>query len=192
MRDLTLRLLALALVWASTGFRTPALACGPVTSNRSASNHPVQSRQSPRPSYTPSHSRLWESRPRDERQATLAFVGPRDPFRLPRPSAPGAGPAGIESRLAAYLPPGNGGLLISHLTLQGVLSEDSGQNMIAIVSNETQRAYFLRQNEAVYDGTVIRISPDAIFFRQRYTNAKGESRFRYVVRPLTRAQGVSK
>jgi hypothetical protein len=112
------------------------------------------------------------------------FIGRRDPFRLPPPPS-----AAKKKGLLVYLPPGVPGLLIDQLTLKGVLRENAGQTAIAIVTNKTERAYFLRLNEHVYDGVVTRITPEAIYFRKRVLSSQGETTFRSVVKQLNGPEG---
>jgi hypothetical protein len=176
--------MAITVVWAGTGAQSRAAAWRPINNTRPASSNQVQGIKRHQSSRI--GTRLFGSSVVSNSQV---FTGRRDPFRLPPPPAKNAQSAADGNRLPAYLPPGNRGLIIGQLTLKGVLSEDSGQTMIAIVSNKTQRAYFLRQNEAVYDGAVIRITPEAIYFSERTTNSKGESIFRPVVKRLTVSQG---
>lgn len=116
-----------------------------------------------------------------------ALTGKRDPFRLPSPLPP----PGKTSRLALKpgsgvdLPPGAAGLLIDQLRLQGTVSEDAGHRMIAIVTNDTNRSYFLQPDEAVFDGVVTKIAPDTICFRQRLKGTHGGQSFREVVKRLS-------
>ena len=49
----------------------------------------------------------------------------------------------MESAPGGVLPPGVRGLLISQLKLEGVVREQTANKMIAVVTNETKRAYFL-------------------------------------------------
>src|SRR5487761_38643 len=116
------------------------------------------------------------------------LTGKRDPFRLPPPPPP----PGTRSKLALKpsgpkvdLPPGPGGLLIDQLRLQGIVSENASHRTIAIVTNDnTNRAYFLRPNELVFDGVVSQITPEAIYFRQRLRDAHGRESFREVEKQL--------
>jgi hypothetical protein len=192
---MTRALVALVLVWASTGSAIPALAFGLAGPLGTAADHQGQDPGPGNPApmmQGAAGARSQVEGSGGEGPRALVFGSRRDPFRLPRPAAPGAVAGGRGSRLPAYLPPGNQGLLINELILEGVLSENSGQTMIAIVTNDTHRAYFLRQNEAVYDGTVARITPGAIYFRQRLANLRGGSSFRYVVKRLATLEGESK
>jgi hypothetical protein len=116
------------------------------------------------------------------------LTGRRDPFRLPPPPGPNSR---NKDQATPYLPPGAAGLLIDQLTLKGVLWNHSRRTLIAIVTNKTQRAYFLRLNERVYDGIVTQITPDAIYFAQRVLTSRGESSLRPVVKQLTASEGGS-
>lgn len=59
--------------------------------------------------------------------------------------------------------------------------------MIAVVTNETGRAYFLRNGEELYDGEVTRITPDAVYFAERSKRAGGHDL--EVVKRLAPASG---
>jgi hypothetical protein len=61
--------------------------------------------------------------------------------------------------------------------------------MIAVVTNATNRAYFLHENDAVFNGVVTRISPDAIYFKENTLDANGRLATREVVRRLGQAAG---
>jgi hypothetical protein len=109
--------------------------------------------------------------------------GRRDPFKLPvrvtpeRKAAPAPG-------LNAH-PPGRRGLAIGDLKLNGVVREDSSHSMIALVTTgNTKVTFFLRENDALYDGAVIKITPDSIEFKQNYVDADGEVRSRQVIKRL--------
>ncbi|HET7102429.1 MAG TPA: hypothetical protein VFJ52_14835 [Terriglobia bacterium] len=118
--------------------------------------------------------------------SSLNFAGKRDPFKLPPPPAPhstGKKDTGPES-LRRHLPPGPRGLVISELKLQGIVSQQNDAERIAIVSNGVGGAYFLRKNEELYDGTVMRITPRAVYFRERVQLPRGGETFRVVVRQL--------
>ncbi|HLI29654.1 MAG TPA: hypothetical protein VKV79_00980, partial [Terriglobia bacterium] len=114
--------------------------------------------------------------------------GKRDPFRLPPPPLPAKFALKAASKPSGPridLPPGPAGLLIGQLRLQGIVTENASHRMIAVVTNDTNRAYFLQPNEPVFDGVVTQITPDAIYFRQRLQGAHGSVSFREVVMRLT-------
>lgn len=117
------------------------------------------------------------------------LVGLRDPFKLPPPPGPGnEAPVGAEE-LRGPLPPGARGLVINQLRLEGVVRLDQSNTMIAVVTNYTNRAYFLRENDAVYNGVVSKITPDSIGFRENYLDQYGRAQVREVVRRLSGAPG---
>jgi hypothetical protein len=56
--------------------------------------------------------------------------------------------------------------------------------MIAVVTNHTKRAYFLRGNDTVYNGVVTRITPDAVYFKENTLDSDGRVGAREVVMKL--------
>ena len=87
------------------------------------------------------------------------------------------------------LPAGNRGLIISQLKLEGVVREQSANKMIAVVTNETKRAYFLTENESVYNGVVSKITPDAVYFKENVLDGNGRVTTREVMKRLGSAPG---
>lgn len=113
------------------------------------------------------------------RVATTRVPAPsvrRDPFQ-PLISKAEAG-KGVPDNL----PPGPGGLMVSTLRLDGIVRAPSG--MIAVVSSPQQRVYFIREGTNIYDGTVEKISLDAVTFRERSKDAFGKQMDRQVVKRL--------
>ena len=122
-------------------------------------------------------------------RSTLA-EGKRDPFKLPvAPGARGSGEGIMESAQGGALPPGVRGLLISQLKLEGVVREQTANKMIAVVTNETKRAYFLTENESVYNGVVSKITPDAVYFKENVLDGNGRVTTREVMKRLGSAPG---
>lgn len=100
-----------------------------------------------------------------------AASGRRDPFKAWEP--PGAGGAAGTGPIPGALPPGIRGLVISQLRVAGVVRQESANKMIAVVTNYTKRAYFLKENDAVYNGVVNRITPDAVYFKENTLDSNG-------------------
>lgn len=113
--------------------------------------------------------------------------GRRDPFKLPGPPVPGV--AGGEQILGP-LPPGARGLLIGQLRIEGIVRLDTTSTMIAVVDNSSNRAYFLRENDAVYNGVVSKITPDSVVFRENGLDASGKMVVREVVKRLGQGPGA--
>ncbi len=115
-----------------------------------------------------------------------AIIGHRDPFKVPQPGRPGEG---IEE-IKGPLPPGTRGLVISQLRLEGIVRQDLTNTMIAVVVPiNVNRAYFLREKDAVYNGVVSKITPDSIYFSENYLSQFGEVKVREVVKRLGSAPG---
>lgn len=55
-------------------------------------------------------------------------------------------------------------LAIGRIELRGVVRADSG--FIAVVVNTSNRAYFLRENDPLFDGYVVRITKNGVTFRE--------------------------
>ena len=93
----------------------------------------------------------------------------RDPFKAwVAPSA--ADHSALEP---VRLPAGPRGLVISGLRLEGVVRQQPADEMIAVVTNDTKRAYFLRVNDIVYNGVVSKITPVAIHFKENTLDSRG-------------------
>src|SRR5208337_2790249 len=93
-----------------------------------------------------------------EEQAVLTSKnsanGRRDPFISPVVSH--AGGSGCST--------GKKCLEIGAINLRGVVHAESG--FIAVVSNSLNKAYFLRENDPVFNGYVVKITGDSIVFQE--------------------------
>jgi len=124
--------------------------------------------------------------------SSLLIAGKRDPFKLPESASVRGG--GAESIMESappggVLPTGKRGLLISHLVLEGVVREQTSNKMIAVVINETKVARFLYENDALYNGVVSKITPDAVYFNENVLDSNGRVTTREVVKRLGPAPG---
>jgi hypothetical protein len=117
------------------------------------------------------------------------LVGRRDPFKLP--PAPVPGQAGSEEMtVTGPLPAGKRGLLVGRLRLEGVVRLDTTNTLIAVVDTSANRAYFLRENDQLYDGVVGKITPDSVSFKQNVLDTNGRVTVREVVRRLGQGPGA--
>jgi len=114
-------------------------------------------------------------------------AGRRDPFRPPAAASPGGYMVAGEAAVA--LPAGPRGLIISELRVEGVVREETENNMIAVVTNRTKRAYFLRVNDTVHNGVVSKITPEAVYFMENTLDSSGRVATREVVLKLGSAPG---
>ncbi|MFB3094772.1 MAG: hypothetical protein ACE10O_02815 [Candidatus Acidiferrales bacterium] len=103
-------------------------------------------------------------------------VNLRDPFRSLLVSP--------EDMIKQALPPGKRGLVISQLTVDGIVVTPTAR--VAVVNMRGRnRAFFLRVRDELFDGYVAEILEDGVVFRERASDAFGRKYERRVVKPLT-------
>jgi hypothetical protein len=105
-------------------------------------------------------------------------LGKRDPFVSPISMAT-TGPVLPASNCAS----GKRCLVIDQLVLRGVVRTASG--MIAVVANSVNKAYFLRENDPVFNGYVVRITGDSVVFKENTVDRAGHQATREVVKKVT-------
>jgi Tfp pilus assembly protein PilP len=102
----------------------------------------------------------------------------RDPFQpLVSNTKPAHGP----------LPPGKAGLVIGSVRVDGTVKSPSG--MLAVVSNEEQRVYFIREGDRLYDGDVEKIGLDGVTFKENSKDAFGKPVERMVTKRIYSSAG---
>ena len=74
-------------------------------------------------------------------------------------------------------------LEIGTINLRGVVRGEGG--FIAVVSNGLNKSYFLRENDPVFNGYVVKITGDSIVFQETLQNRLGKSFTREVVKKIT-------
>jgi len=74
-------------------------------------------------------------------------------------------------------------LAIDQINLRGVVKADSG--MIAVVVNSLNKAYFLRENDPVFNGFVVKITGDSIIFKETVQDRLGKPLTREVTKKIT-------
>jgi Tfp pilus assembly protein PilP len=102
-----------------------------------------------------------------------AANGRRDPFISPVVSH--ASGSGCSS--------GKKCLEIGAINLRGVVHGENG--FIAVVSNGLNKAYFLRENDPVFNGYVVKITGDSIVFQETLQDRLGKTFTREVVKKIT-------
>ena len=58
--------------------------------------------------------------------------------------------------------------------------------MIAVVVNAMDKAYFLRENDPVFDGYVVKITGDSIVFKETFKDRLGKPLTRDVTKTISR------
>lgn len=107
-----------------------------------------------------------------------AVTAKRDPFQpLVSNTKPSHGP----------LPPGKAGLIIGTVHVDGTVKSPSG--MMAVVSNEERRVYFIREGDKLYDGDVEKIGLDGVTFKENSKDAFGKPVERMVTKRIYQSAG---
>jgi hypothetical protein len=101
-----------------------------------------------------------------------AMSGKRDPFFSPvvqQPTGPGCST-------------GKKCLDIGQINLRGVVKSESG--FIAVVTNSLNKAYFLHENDPVFNGYVVKITGDSVVFEETVQDKLGKPFTREVVKRI--------
>ncbi len=113
----------------------------------------------------------------EARPERKTMTGKRDPFLSPVSTT--SGPSLPASNCAS----GKRCLVIDQLVLRGVVKTASG--MIAVVANSVNKAYFLHENDPVFNGYVLRITGDSVVFKENTVDRVGHQGTREVVKRVT-------
>ncbi|MFZ3266226.1 MAG: hypothetical protein WA172_19625 [Terriglobales bacterium] len=110
----------------------------------------------------------------DQAPLDTKWSGKRDPFISP-----------VVSRAngASSCSTGKKCLEIGTINLRGIVHAESG--FIAVVSNSMNKAYFLRENDPVFNGYVVKITGDSIVFQETLQDRLGKTFTREVVKKIT-------
>jgi len=100
-----------------------------------------------------------------------AMNGKRDPFFSPVIQQQGSGCS-----------TGKKCLEINAINLRGVVKSESG--FIAVVTNNIGKAYFLHENDPVFNGFVVKITGDSIVFQETVQDKLGKSSTHEVVKRI--------
>jgi Tfp pilus assembly protein PilP len=104
----------------------------------------------------------------------INITGRRDPFLSPIVSR-SVGGSGCSN--------GKRCLAIDQIALKGVVKSETG--MIAVVTNALEKAYFLHENDPVFNGYVVRITGDSIVFKETFRDNLGKALTREVTKKIT-------
>lgn len=115
-----------------------------------------------------------DDKKKDENKKVSA-AGRRDPFISPVVNL-GAVGSGCTS--------GKRCLAIDQIALKGVVKSDNG--MIAVVVNAMDKAYFLRENDPVFNGYVVKITGDSIVFKETFRDKLGKPLTRDITKTISR------
>jgi Tfp pilus assembly protein PilP len=121
------------------------------------------------PAAAPAKSANAPKPPKEEKK--WAMSGKRDPFFSPVVQQNGSGCS-----------TGTKCLEIGAINLRGVVKSDTG--FIAVVTNTLNKAYFLRENDPVFNGYVVKITGDSVVFQETIQDKLGKSFTREVVKRI--------
>jgi len=111
-----------------------------------------------------------EPKPEDKK---WAMTGKRDPFFSPVVQQPSGSGCSTGKKC----------LEIGQINLRGVVKAESG--FIAVVTNSLNKAYFLHENDPVFNGYVMRITGDSVVFQETGQDKLGKPLTREVVKRIT-------
>ena len=100
-----------------------------------------------------------------------SMSGKRDPFFSPVVQQQGSGCS-----------TGKKCLEIGNINVRGVVKSDNG--FIAVVTNNLNKAYFLRENDPVFNGYVVKITGDSVTFQETVLDKLGKTSTREVVKRI--------
>lgn len=104
----------------------------------------------------------------------INLTGRRDPF---------VSPVVNRSMVGSGCSTGKRCLAIDQINLKGVVRSENG--MIAVVVNALDKAYFLRENDPVFNGYVVRITGDSIIFKETVQDKLGKPFTREVTKKIS-------
>jgi membrane protein involved in colicin uptake len=104
----------------------------------------------------------------------INLTGRRDPF---------VSPVVNRSMTGSGCSTGKKCLAIGEIALKGVVKSDNG--FIAVVTNAMNKAYFLRENDPVFNGYVVKITGDSVVFQENMQDRLGKPFTREVVKKIT-------
>ena len=135
---------------------------------------PQAAKVSPPPSPMAAKSAAAEPAPNPDKQSgKWSMTGKRDPFVSPVVSQGGGSGCSTGKKC----------LEIGAINLRGVVRSENG--FIAVVTNSLNKAYFLRENDPVFDGYVVKITGDSIVFQETLQDRLGKTFTREVVKKIT-------
>lgn len=108
----------------------------------------------------------------------VTAAGRRDPFMSiirNLPTSAGAPTCSTPGKRCLYIP---------ELVVKGIAKDTDGQMMAVVVGGATKRAYFLRENDQVFNGSVEKITSDSVIFREFATDTLGRENAHEVVKRI--------
>jgi Tfp pilus assembly protein PilP len=127
---------------------------------------------SEKPADKPSAKTAEAPKPPKPEEKKWAMNGKRDPFFSPV----------VQQTTGSGCSTGKKCLEIGAINLRGVVKSESG--FIAVVTNSLNKAYFLHENDPVFNGYVVRITGDSVVFSETVPDKLGKPLTREVVKRI--------
>ena len=108
-----------------------------------------------------------------ESSKVINLTGRRDPF---------VSPVVNRTMVGSGCSTGKKCLAVDQINLKGVVKAEAG--MIAVVVNAMNKAYFLRENDPVFNGYVVKITGDSIIFKETIPDKLGKPFTREVTKKI--------
>jgi len=124
----------------------------------------------PAPAEASPAAKAADAKPKPE-EKKWAMNGKRDPFFSP-----------VVQQIGSGCSTGKKCLEINGINLRGVVKSDSG--FIAVVTNNIGKAYFLRENDPVFNGYVVKITGDSVVFQETVQDKLGKTSTHEVVKKI--------
>ncbi|MBZ5656828.1 MAG: hypothetical protein LAO56_16315 [Acidobacteriia bacterium] len=121
----------------------------------------------------PSSAAAEPAKSEDKPSGKWPMTGKRDPFVSPV----------VTQGSGSGCTTGKKCLEIGAINLRGVVRSENG--FIAVVTNSMNKAYFLRENDPVFNGYVVKITGDSVVFQETLQDRLGKTFTREVVKKIT-------
>jgi Tfp pilus assembly protein PilP len=112
------------------------------------------------------------AKPPKPEEKKWAMNGKRDPFFSPV----------VQQTSGSGCSTGKKCLEIGQINVRGVVKSENG--FIAVVTNSLNKAYFLHENDPVFNGYVVRITGDSVVFQETMQDKLGKPFTREVVKRI--------
>jgi hypothetical protein len=150
-----------------------AKAVAPKTTAKKTTKVAVDQPKEPKPAVAVEDKKNPVDPKKDEHKISMAG-GRRDPF---------VSPVVNHSMGGSGCSTGKRCLAVDQIALTGIVKSDAG--MIAVVVNAMNKAYFLRENDPVFNGYVVKITGDSIIFKETMQDKLGKSFTREVTKKIS-------
>jgi hypothetical protein len=150
-----------------------AKAVAPKTAAKKTTKVAVDQPKGPKPAVAVEDKKNPVDPKKDDHKISMAG-GRRDPF---------VSPVVNHSMGGSGCSTGKRCLAVDQIALTGIVKSDGG--MIAVVINAMNKAYFLRENDPVFNGYVVKITGDSIIFKETMQDKLGKSFTREVTKKIS-------